>query len=117
MSDKKPDLNDLMLALGSVVVIWGMLEDVVRELMLDVVLGLERDESLEKIVISEISFRSQLDILKKSAHIRRSNSEWFANLEKQLGPIRGSLHAERNRLIHDLWAGEASRVFRRLLSV
>ena len=103
MADDKDDLNDLMMALGSVVVMWGMVEDVTRLFMRDVVLGNDTDERVERIILSETPFRTQLDILKKIAHVRRPNSDWFNRLATLIGELSGSMHAERNRLIHDLW--------------
>lgn len=103
MADDSNDLNELMTALGSVVVVWGMIEDVTRHFLRDVVLGAEADERVELIILSEIPFRTQLDILKKVAYVRRSNCEWFDRLAALVGELSGSVHAERNRLIHDLW--------------
>lgn len=103
MAKDEGDLTDLMTALGSVVVIWGMVEDVTRQFMCDVVLGNDTDESVERIILSETPFRTQLDILKKVAHVRRPNTDWFNRLAAQIGELSNSMHAERNRLIHDLW--------------
>lgn len=103
MTDEKDDLNELMMALGSVVVMWGMVEDVTRHFMRDVVLGDDTGDKVERIILSETPFRTQLDILKKVAHVRRPNSDWFDRLATQIGKLSGSMHAERNRLIHDLW--------------
>lgn len=103
MADDKDDLSELMMALGSVVVMWGMVEDVTRHFMRDVVLGDDTDERVECIILSETPFRTQLDILKKVAHVRRPNSDWFNRLAALIGELSNSMHAERNRLIHDLW--------------
>lgn len=103
MADDKNDLNELMMALGSVVVMWGMVEDVTRNFMRDLVLGNDTDETVERIILSETPFRTQLDILKKVAHVRRPNTDWFDRLAVQIGELSNSMHAERNRLIHDLW--------------
>ena len=97
------DPNELMTAIGYVVVMWGMVEDVTRHLMCDVVFGFDTDESVERIILSETPFRTELDILKKVAHVRRPNSDWFNRLATQIGQLSGSMLAERNRLIHDLW--------------
>ena len=103
MADDENNLNKLMMALGSVVVMWGMVEDVTRRFLRDVVFGPEADESVERIVLSETPFRTQLDILKKVAHVRQPNADWFDRLVILIGELSGSIHAERNRLIHDLW--------------
>ncbi len=103
MSGENDDLDTLMKALGSVVVIWGMVEDITRAFTRDVVLGDQVEENVERIILSETPFRTQLDILKKVAHIRRPNSDWFGRLAAQIAELSGSMHAERNRLIHDLW--------------
>ncbi len=103
MEKDEDDLTDLMTALGSVVIIWGMVEDVTRQFMRDVVLGNDTDERVERIILSETSFRTQLDILKKVAHVRRPNTDWFDRLTAQISELSNSMHAERNRLIHDLW--------------
>lgn len=100
---EEQDLTDLMTALGSVVVVWGMVEDITRQFMREVVLGNDTDESVERIILSETPFRTQLDILKKVAHLRRPNTDWFNRLAAQIGNLSNSMHAERNRLIHDLW--------------
>jgi hypothetical protein len=103
MADDENNLNKLMMALGSVVVMWGMVEDVTRRFLRDVVFGPEADESVERILLSETPFRTQLDILKKVAHVRQPNSDWFNRLAVLIVKLSGSIHAERNRLIHDLW--------------
>jgi hypothetical protein len=103
MSGQKNDLNELMTALGSVVVIWGMVEDVTRTFTRDVIFGADTDEPVERIILSETPFRTQLEILKKVGYLRRSNDEWFARLAEQIGLLSNKLHAQRNRLIHDLW--------------
>jgi hypothetical protein len=103
MADNSEEFNELMTSLGSVVVIWGMVEDLVRNFMSDVVLESKEEKQVEHIILSETPFRTQLDILKKVAHVRRPNSHWFNRLAVQIGDLSGPLHAERNRLIHDLW--------------
>jgi hypothetical protein len=103
MTDQKDDLNELMTALGSVVVIWGMVEDVTRMFTRDVIFGADTDEPVERILLSETPFRTQLEILKKVAYLRRCNEDWFARLAEQIGLLSNKLHAQRNRLIHDLW--------------
>lgn len=100
---EEADLTELMTALGAVVVVWGMVEDVTRQFMREVVLGNDTDESVERIILSETPFRTQLEILKKVAHLRRPNTDWFNRLAAQIGDLSNSMHAERNRLIHDLW--------------
>jgi hypothetical protein len=92
-----------MMALGSIVVMWGMIEDVTRAFTSDVVLENAADPNIERIILSETPFRSQLDILKKVAHVRRGNTEWYEKLSVQIGALSGSLHEKRNRFIHDLW--------------
>lgn len=37
------------------------------------------------------------------AHVRWPNSDWFNRLNALIGDLSNSVHAERNRLIHDLW--------------
>ncbi len=103
MAEEKDDLSKLMMALGSVVVMWGMVEDITRHFLRDVVLGADTDDSVERIILSETPFRTQLSVLKKVAHVRRPNSEWFQRLAVQIGELSNSMLAERNRLIHDLW--------------
>lgn len=103
MADDENNLNKLMTALGSVVVMWGMVEDVTRRFLRDVVFGADVDESVERIMLSETPFRTQLDILKKVAHVRQPNADWFDRLAILIGELSGPIHAERNRLIHDLW--------------
>lgn len=75
MVDEENNLNKLMTALGSVVVMWGMVEDVTRRFLRDVVFGAEADEGVERIMLSETPFRTQLDILKKVAHVRQPNAD------------------------------------------
>ena len=103
MEEDGNDLNELMTALGSVVVVWGMIEDITRHFLGEVALGTDVDDRVDLIIISEIPFRTQLDILKKVAFVRRSNCEWFDRLASLVGELSSSMHAERNRLIHDLW--------------
>ena len=103
MADDRNDLNELMTALGSVVVVWGMIEDITRHFLTEVALGNDVDDRVDLIIISEIPFRTQLDILKKVAYVRRSNCEWFDRLFMLINDLSTSMHAERNRLIHDLW--------------
>ena len=103
MADEQDELNKLMMALGSVVVIWGMVEDITRMFLRDLVFDREGDNTIQHIVLSETPFRTQLDILKKAAHVRRPNTDWFNRLAEQVNELAGRMHAERNRLIHDLW--------------
>jgi hypothetical protein len=35
--------------------------------------------------------------------VRRGNTDWYEKLSEQIGALSGSLHAKRNRFIHDLW--------------
>ena len=81
MADDRNDLNELMTALGSVVVVWGMIEDIARHFLTEVALGNDVDDRVDLIIISEIPFRTQLDILKKVAYVRRSNCEWKACMD------------------------------------
>lgn len=64
MAEDENSLNGLMMALGSVVVMWGMLEDVTRQFLRDIAFGPESDESTKRIILSETPFRTQLDIEK-----------------------------------------------------
>ena len=97
------EFNQLMMALGSVVVMWGMVEDMVRHFLRDVIIEDASAPDIEQIVLSETSFRSQLDILRKVAHVRWPNSEWFNQVNEQVKALKGPLQDTRNRLIHDLW--------------
>lgn len=101
--EQSNEFDQLMLALGSVVVMWGMVEDMVRHVLRDVVLEDAKDPEVEQIVLSETSFRSQLDILRKVAHVRWPNSDWFNKVDVLIRQLSGPIHAKRNRLIHDLW--------------
>lgn len=97
------EFSRLMMALGSVVVMWGMVEDVVRHFLRDVVMEDASAPQIEQIILSETSFRSQLEILRKVAHVRRPNSEWFNSINELVKALKGELHDKRNRFIHDLW--------------
>ena len=113
MADEGSDLSELMTALGSVVVVWGMIEDITRHFLTDIALGSDADDRVDLVIISEIPFRTQLDILKKVAYLRRSNCEWFDRLVVVLNDLSNSMHAERNRLIHDLWeANEEGQIIK-----
>ena len=103
MTEQSDEFDQLMMALGSIVVIWGMVEDVTRAFTSDVVFEYDADPNIEQIIMSETPFRSQLDILKKVSHVRRGNTDWYENLSVQIGALSGPLHAKRNRFIHDLW--------------
>lgn len=97
------EFNSLMMALGSVVVMWGMVEDLVRQFLRDVIMEDANVPEIEQIVLSETSFRSQLDILRKVAHVRWPNSDWFNAVHVQVIALKGELQDKRNRFIHDLW--------------
>jgi hypothetical protein len=101
--DQSDEFDNLMMALGSVVVMWGMVEDMVRNFLRDVVIEDASAPEIERIVLSETSFRSQLDILKKVAHVRWPNSDWFNAVNEQVKALKGPLQDKRNRFIHDLW--------------
>jgi hypothetical protein len=101
--EESDEFNRLMMALGSVVVMWGMVEDMVRHLLRDVVMEDVNAPEIEQIVLSETSFRSQLDILRKVAHVRWPNSDWFNAVNDQVRALKGELQDKRNRFIHDLW--------------
>lgn len=101
--EESDEFNRLMMALGSVVVMWGMVEDMVRRFLRDVVMEDANAPEIEQIVLSETSFRSQLDILKKVAHFRWPNSAWFNAVNEQVKALKGPLQDKRNRFIHDLW--------------
>lgn len=103
VTEQSDEFDQLMKALGSIVVMWGMVEDVTRAFTSDVMFENDTDPDIERIVLSETPFRSQLDILKKVAHVRRGNTGWYENLSAQIGMLSGPLHAKRNRFIHDLW--------------
>lgn len=111
--EEKEEFNRLMMALGSVVVMWGMVEDMVRQFLRDVVLEDANAPEIEQIVLSETSFRSQLDILRKVAHVRWPNSDWFNAVDGQVRVLKGDLQDKRNRFIHDLWErNEAGQMFK-----
>ena len=104
MAEEESDqFNRLMMALGSVVIMWGMVEDMVRHFLRDVVMEDANAPEIEQIVLSETSFRSQLDILRKVAHVRWPNSNWFNAVNDQVRALKGELQDRRNRFIHDLW--------------
>lgn len=114
--EESDEFNQLMMALGSVVVMWGMIEDMVRHFLRDVVMEDANAPEIERIVLSETSFRSQLDILKKVAHVRWPNSDWFNAVNEQVKALKGPLQDKRNRFIHDLWekneAGQMVKIIR-----
>ena len=114
--EESDEFNQLMMALGSVVVMWGMVEDMVRHFLRDVVMEDANAPEIERIVLSETSFRSQLDILKKVAHVRWPNSDWFNAVNEQVKALKGPLQDKRNRFIHDLWekneAGQMVKIIR-----
>ncbi|ALR21883.1 hypothetical protein [Sphingobium baderi] len=114
--EESDEFNQLMMALGSVVVMWGMVEDMVRHFLRDVVMEDGNAPEIERIVLSETSFRSQLDILKKVAHVRWPNSDWFNAVNEQVKALKGPLQDKRNRFIHDLWekneAGQMVKIIR-----
>lgn len=110
MPDEKPTFGDLTEALGGIVVVWGMVEDGVRKLLNTVVLNNERDKQISGIVMAESTFRAQLNMLRKAAHVRRPDSDWTKRLDELLREIGDSLHAKRNRYIHDLWTEDGSGV-------
>lgn len=87
-----------------------------RNFLRDVVMEDATAPDIERIVLSETSFRSQLDILKKVAHVRWPNSDWFKAVEEQVKALKGPLQDKRNRFIHDLWekndAGQMVRIER-----
>jgi len=101
--EESDEFNRLMMALGSVVVMWGMVEDMVRHFLRDVVMEDANAPEIEQIVLSETSFRSQLDILRKVAHVRWPNSDWFNAVDGQVRALKAELQDKRNRFIHDLW--------------
>jgi hypothetical protein len=103
VTEQPEEFNQLMIALGSIVVMWGMVEDVTRAFTRDVVFETGTGSNIEQIILSETPFRSQLDILKKVCHVRRGNTDWYEKLSAQIGLLSGPLHAKRNRFIHDLW--------------
>jgi len=103
MSDDKENISELMHALGAVVVIWGMLEDAVRNFTSLVIFGLDVQPELERALLSEVKFREQLKILKKAAVVRHDDKDWCAKLIDLLAEVGGRLHDKRNRYIHDLW--------------
>lgn len=115
MSDEKLTFGDLTEALGGIVVVWGMVEDGVRKLLNTVVLNNERDKQISGIVMAESTFRAQLNMLRKAAHIRRPDSDWAKRLDELLREIGDSLHAKRNRYIHDLWAENGSGVIVKII--
>ena len=114
--EESDEFNQLMMAFGSVVVMWGMVEDMVRHFLRDVVMEDANAPEIERIVLSETSFRSQLDILKKVAHVRWPNSDWFNAVNEQVKALKGPLQDKRNRFIHDLWekneAGQMVKIIR-----
>lgn len=110
MPDEKPTFGDLTEALGGIVVVWGMVEDGVRKLLNTVVLNNEQDKQISGIVMAESTFRTQLNVLRKAAHVRRPDSDWTKRLDELLREIGDSLHAKRNRYIHDLWMENGSGV-------
>ncbi|CDO36922.1 hypothetical protein [Novosphingobium sp. KN65.2] len=101
--EESDEFDRLMMALGSIVVMWGMVEDMVRQFLRDVVMEDAEEPEIERIIISQTSFRSQLDVLKKVAHVRWPNSEWFDAVNEQVKALKGPLQDKRNRFIHDLW--------------
>jgi hypothetical protein len=103
VTEQSDEFGQLMMALGSIVVMWGMVEDVTRAFTSDVVFENDADPNIERIILSEMPFRGQLDILKKVAHVRRGNTDWYERLLVQIVALSGPLHAKRNRFIHDLW--------------
>lgn len=104
MAEQEGDEFDrLMMALGSVVIMWGMVEDMVRHFLREVVMENINVPEIEQIILSETSFRSQLDILRKVAHVRWPNSDWFNAIDGQIRALKGVLQDKRNRFIHDLW--------------
>lgn len=103
VEEESDEFNRLMMALGSVVVMWGMVEDMVRHFLRDLVMEDANAPEIEQIVLSETSFRSQLDILRKVAHVRWPNSDWFNAVNDQVRALKGELQQKRNRFIHDLW--------------
>lgn len=100
---EKSEFDRLMTVLGSVVVIWGMVEDAVRRFTADVLFEGSADDAVEQIVLSEIALRNQIEILRKVAYVRRPDGDWFTRLDTQLKAISTSMHDRRNRYIHDLW--------------
>lgn len=97
------EFDQLMSALRSVAVMWGMVKDMVRHFLRDVVMEDANDPAVEQIVLSETAFRRKLEILRKVAHVRWPNSDWFKKVEAQIKLLAGPLHAKRNTLIYHLW--------------
>lgn len=96
-------MDGLARHLGFVVIVWGMVEESIRELLHSVVMISEPNEHVATVVMSETPFRSQISILRKAAFIKRPESEWFVKLDRTLTSVESTLHDRRNRFIHDPW--------------
>lgn len=97
------DLIELAKRLGFVVIVWGLVEEATRELLGSVALINEGDRHVTQTVLAHTAFRDQINILRRTAYIRRPDSTWYSELEVLLSKIEGELHAKRNRFIHDPW--------------
>ncbi|APR53675.1 hypothetical protein CA223_19760 [Sphingomonas koreensis] len=116
MADKS-ELEDIATQLGYAVVVWGMLENTIRELFRDVVLTDDRDKRVQAIILSETPLRAQIGMIKKAAGLRQpGQGDWLKRLTDSLNLVAGRLHEERNRLVHDLWEqqenGEVMKIVR-----
>lgn len=97
------DLGELAKHLGFVVIVWGMVEEATRELFGSVALINEGDRHVTQTVLAHTPFRDQVNILRRTAFIRRPDSDWYRDLDALLTRIERPLHDKRNRFIHDPW--------------
>ncbi|WP_206245884.1 hypothetical protein [Novosphingobium terrae] len=106
------DMENLARHLGFVVIVWGMVETKVRELLHSVVMISEPDRDIATAVMSETPFRTQISILRKAAYIKRGDGEWFNKLDAALSELLGPLSEKRNRFVHDAWVAEDGIIVR-----
>lgn len=97
------DLAELAKRLGFVVIVWGMVEEATRELLDSVALINEGDRHVTQTILAHTAFRDQINILRRTAYIRRPDTTWYSELDALLSKIESELHAKRNRFIHDPW--------------
>jgi hypothetical protein len=96
------DLGELSKHIGFFVIVWSLVEESVRDLY--VALAIQSDDrSVTRAIVSNVTFRQQVDTIRRIAVLHRPGTEWEANLAKCLKDVDGPLAIKRNRFIHDPW--------------